>query len=181
MTACSENNLTLKRVIYGYIAYLIISAAFARKALVFLRNELGVRPVRGIPWFLFAATLAVVVIFILKQRIPWLRLLLVLLSFLGIYFYMKTMHISEERIHIFQYGLLGFLLVILNREKPWWVVLILSVAIVVGVAGADELFQAFLPDRVGDIRVGGFGFLGGVWGILIAGLVTRKKNPLSEV
>jgi glycopeptide antibiotics resistance protein len=175
-----EKGLMLKWFIYVYIAYLILSAAFARKGLAFLNRELGVHTVHDIPWTLFAMALALAIFFTWKHRIPWPGILFVLLSFLGTYFFMRTMHIPEERIHIIHYGFLGFLLVILNREKPLKISFALSLVIVLAVSGADELFQAFLPYRVGELRDVGFGFVGGIWGTMVAALLTGKKRHHSK-
>ncbi len=168
--------MTLKRLLYFYIAYLILSAAFARKGLTWLTGLIGHPGIRNLSWVLLGGSLLLLILLFRKDRPPWPRILAVTLSFVGIFLFLKGMHKPEERIHIFQYGLLGYLLMATLREKSWKQALLLSLLIVLAVSGADELFQAFLPDRVGDIRDVGFGCLGGTWGIVVASL-TLKRGP----
>ncbi|MBW1659676.1 MAG: VanZ family protein [Deltaproteobacteria bacterium] len=168
--------MTLRRFTYLYIAYLILSSAVARKGLEWLRGLIGAEKVHVIPWVFLGVALCLVVLIIRRNRISWPRILVVASTFVGIFLFLKGMRIPEERIHIFQYGLLGFLLVTSNREKSWKQTFVMAFFVVLLVAGADEVFQAFLPDRVGEIRDVGFGCLGGIWGILIAAL-TLKRGP----
>ena len=64
---------------------------------------------------------------------------------------------TEERLHFVTFGLFGFFS---KRLFPVWLAIL---AIVVWSAG-DELFQAWLPDRVGDWRDVGINIIAGIIG-----------------
>ena len=168
--------MTLKRFIAAYIAYLLLSAAFARKALVWLRGITGPNGIQVITWALLLGTLTLVFLLVRKNQVSWFRTFLILLTFAGIFLFLKGMRNPDERIHLFQYGLLGFLLVHARRDEPMWRTVGVALVIVLLVACADEAFQAFLPDRVGDIRDVGFGGLGGTWGATVAALATKVEQ-----
>lgn len=62
------------------------------------------------------------------------------------------MEITEERIHVIKYGILGFLLA-RDISKPTYIntfIVAFCAGLFVGIV--DELFQWILPSRVGDIR-----------------------------
>ncbi len=172
--------MTLKRFIYLYIIALVLSAAVARQGLAWLTGILGPSTVQMIPWILLAGTLISLVVLVGKGRISLLRGAFILLSFAGIFLFLKTMRNPDERIHIFQYGLLGFLLMVQFQRKSWEQAVGLTLLIVLLVACADELFQVFLPNRVGDLRDVGFGCVGGAWGLFLAGLLFRQSRPSQE-
>jgi VanZ family protein len=68
---------------------------------------------------------------------------------------------SEERLHFFTFGLFGFLS---KRLLPTW----LAIVSIITWSGGDELFQAWLPDRVGDWRDVGMNVVASIIGISIA-------------
>lgn len=70
----------------------------------------------------------------------------------------------EERLHFVTFGVFGFYS---KRLFPAWLALLV---VVVGSTG-DELFQAWLPDRVGDWRDVGINIVAGVIGL---GFAWRK-------
>ena len=64
---------------------------------------------------------------------------------------------TEERLHFVTFGLFGFFS---KRLFPVWLAIL---AIVIFSTG-DELFQAWLPDRVGDLRDVGINIIAGIIG-----------------
>ncbi len=179
MPCGSEKTVILKRFIVAYIAYLILSAAIARRVLGWLERLIGASGVHQISWFLLAGAAGLFLFLVRKNRVSPSRLLMAALSFAGIVLFLKGMRVPEERVHIFQYGLLGFLVATACRERGWKQAVGAALLVVFLVSGADELFQAFLPDRVGDIRDVGFGCLGGGWGAFLSALLRKKssRNP----
>jgi VanZ family protein len=78
------------------------------------------------------------------------------------------MKIPIERIHILEYGILGWFAGrdLVGKEKKIWGILL--ALIFVGLIGVlDEVFQAILPYRYFDLRDVGFNELGGVWGVVM--------------
>lgn len=76
---------------------------------------------------------------------------------------------TEERLHFVTFGLFGFLS---RRLFPTWSAVIVSLAW----AGGDELFQAWLPDRVGDWRDVGMNTVAAVMGMGLAWLGKLKPS-----
>jgi len=77
---------------------------------------------------------------------------------------------TEERLHFVTFGLFGFFS---KRLFPVWLALL---AIFIGSAG-DELFQAWLPDRVGDWRDVGINIIAGTVGFGFAWAGSVKPPP----
>lgn len=167
--------MTLNRLIWVYIAYLLMSATFARKVLKCLTALFGPRMVQGIPWVLLIVILILFMLLTMKRKLSCTHLFAALLTFIGIFLFLKMMHNPDERIHIFQYGLLGFIVALDKRHGSLKHALLFALLIAFLVSCADELFQFFLPNRVGDIRDVGFGFIGGAWGALLA-VLTAPRN-----
>ena len=177
----TENKyLRIRRVIGGYILCLLISTTFARQVLEALTHLVGEPVVRKIPWILFGV-LAVAGLFwgAVKQRVRVGRVLLALLPSVAVFLFLKGMQNPDERIHIFQYGLLGALVIYDLRGKTFWRAFGVALGIVFLTACADELFQAFLPYRVGDPRDVGFGLVGGAWGALQLWTLSRVSNKMN--
>ena len=76
---------------------------------------------------------------------------------------------TEERLHFVTFGLFGFLC---RRLFPLWAASIVMLLW----AGGDELFQAWLPDRVGDWRDVGMNTLAGAIGLGVAWLGSRYSQ-----
>lgn len=77
---------------------------------------------------------------------------------------------TEERLHFVTFGLFGFFS---KRLLPAWLAIL---AIIVWSSG-DELFQAWLPDRVGDWRDVGINITAGVIGFAFACAGPVKNSP----
>ena len=79
---------------------------------------------------------------------------------------------AEERMHFVTFGLFGFLSLRLFPAS-------LAVLVTLIWSGGDELFQAWLPDRVGDWRDVRMNALAGAIGITLAWLGARTKPEKS--
>ena len=82
--------------------------------------------------------------------------------------YRYELKIPAERIHILEYGLLGWLagrdLIKTNKKTKGSILACLMIGMV-GIL--DEVFQAVLPYRYFDMRDIMFNSLGGSWGIVL--------------
>jgi len=65
---------------------------------------------------------------------------------------------TEERLHFVTFGLFGFFS---KRLFPTW----LAILAILVLSSGDELFQAWLPDRVGDWRDVGINITAGIIGL----------------
>jgi VanZ family protein len=107
-------------------------------------------------------------IFIIKKNFNWIKILTVVTMLIIGLILCWQIKIPQERIHILEYAVLGWLLVKdLNRKnrriKAFFTACIYC--IIVGIL--DELLQAILPYRVFDWRDIIFNGLGGGWGIIL--------------
>ena len=117
---------------------------------------------------ILASTGLAFLIFTIRNHAGWVKtcvLILILIAGLALAWQMR---IPVERIHILEYGVLGWFagrdLIIKNR-KIRGVILVCILVAVVGIL--DEAFQAILPYRYFDLRDIGFNSLGGAWGVIL--------------
>ena len=153
----SSVNVKVSSVTVVCILYIIISASFMRYVLNFLRSNLGNSRLEIVIWIFFGLAALVLFYFIWKNVIRgenFIRFLLVLIVIAGVVYHASTMGIIEERIHLVQFGILGFLLTKDNFSKDIMWTVIIAVAGCLFVAALDEIFQYYLPTRVGDIKIG---------------------------
>jgi len=91
---------------------------------------------------------------------------------MAVFLFSLQLPLFEERIHLLQYGLVGFLWTnaFFYYQKPNSLLLPIIGGCFAGLATAclDEAIQAILPYRVGDLRDVGFDFIG-----CVAGVATR--------
>jgi len=101
-----------------------------------------------------------VALYVLRLKPPILSILL-LIPILGAYgvLFLK-MKIPVERIHLLEYGLLGFMLTGVLNDR--W-----RAGRSAGAGYVDEAIQYFLPNRVYDLRDVGFNALAGFSGIVV--------------
>ena len=92
--------------------------------------------------------------------------------------------VPAERTHLFEYALVAVLIhqALLERQRnggsirtPW----LTAIGVTAALGTVDELIQAFIPDRVFDIRDVGFNALAAVVAVLAGVLVgwSRRRRP----
>ena len=81
-----------------------------------------------------------------------------------------VLHQTEERLHFATFGLFGFFS---KRLFPIW----LAILVILVLSSGDELFQAWLPDRVGDWRDVGINITAGIIGLGFAWAGSAKDPP----
>lgn len=105
-----------------------------------------------------------------RHLTPLIAAIALVLIFIGITSFVPR---AEERMHFITFGLFGFLSLRLFPPS-------LAVLVTLIWSGGDELFQAWLPDRVGDWRDVGMNTMAGTVGIILAWLGTWTK-PVKTV
>jgi len=167
-------NLSKATIIFGL--FIVISASFMKQVLDFFYASIGKQAT------VLALGVSFVVIFaVLFWRIMGLKtanyrkLLFLIVLALGLYF-SWSLKIVAERIHILEYGLLGYLASqdLFKNKFNFKSVLFIFITLAI-FAFLDEGFQYFLPYRVYDLRDIVFNLAGGSWGI---GLFLIKKQGL---
>ena len=166
--------MRISRITISFGLLIVLSASFARPLLFYFFEKLGVAQTEIALGLFFILLSCLSTIYIFKQALPAYRKLSFLLLFVpGLILTMKI-PIFAERIHILEYGLLGWLAMNDNLKAGLRLRFIVSsLLIVLFFSALDEEFQFFLPQRVSDLQDVFLNFLGGSWGI---GLFLLKKH-----
>jgi hypothetical protein len=168
----------------AFSIYIIISSSFMRYV---QRNikQLFINIDFRLEYFILALFLSAaiyIITFIIIRKL-YISIIPSALTVAAIISYSMTMDIVEERIHLLQFGALGFLIAYDNAKFDKISGLLYSLIWCFLIPVIDEVFQYFLPARVGDYRDILFGFIGGLGGILlyfsfnIGNLSARRANP----
>ncbi len=127
-------------------------------------------------WIIFFIFGIILIIYLIKLEINFLRLILAIILFgLGILYAFTMNKFISERIHLIYFGIIGFLFTKDNLEESNLITIIYTIIWAMLIATLDEIFQSFLPKRVGDVRDIMFGTLGGLWGSIIY-IILKIKN-----
>ncbi len=157
--------INISKLTLSISIFIILSASFMRQLLDFIRHFAGdnFSLFRDGIIFLFGLGL---LFFVINKTTTRMRLFLQLVMFGAAIILLTQMKLAIERIHIIEYGLLGYLiardLLKAKRTLPGIIIACLF-ACCVGII--DELFQAILPYRFYDTRDIMFNSMGGLWGI----------------
>lgn len=161
----------------GLAGYIVLSSAYNRQLMGFLEEFIGGRGFNALVFGVLIAAGTAVLIYSLKKIARakfWVLVILLVLAFVAAVF----MKITAERVHILEYGLLGWLCCRdSGRSGPplraaVWAAL---AATLVGVA--DELFQKALPYRVCDVRDMITNALSAFWGTAVYYFVVARRKP----
>ena len=161
-----------------WVAYLLISPVFMRQVLNFILKFLGRNELAVIFWALFLLGGGVASFCLYKSR-PSLRRIFL---FSGVFavglFYASQVKVVEERMHLINFGLLGWLIVkdIGRLEKG---VMGIGTALLccIFVAALEETLQLWIPDRMATIQDVLLGVVGSFWGISLFFSSHEPDNP----
>ncbi len=147
-----------------FSASIWIFSLFARSLVDILRNSVGTPGISAILWLL-ATTVAIYLIN--KARKLGLKQILLLTIFLSLTaLYLSTFRIIEERLHVIKFGTLAILICNDNHKLKIPYSLLSGFLLSSLVGAIDEIWQSFIPGRVGDLRDIGFNMIGALWGTL---------------
>jgi len=150
----------------GYTLLIYVTLPFMRGWLNFLRKFFGNSGFSGfVNFFLLLVFLAV--LFFLRKSLKKIFIFVLISSVFFVF--VKNLEIPEERIHFFEYALLGFLFAdacfstFVEEKKKILFALLISIS-----AGiVDELLQGILPTRYFDWRDILFNAVAGTGGVFI--------------
>lgn len=128
-------------------------------------------------WIIFGIFGILLTAYLLKNDISFLRIFFFFIIFdLGVLYALTINKFVSERIHLIYYCIIGILFAKDNFQGKKVLSVIYSLIFACLVATIDEIFQFFLPYRVGDIRDVIFDTLGGLWGGLIYIIINAKDE-----
>lgn len=159
--------MKLSKLTIGYGLYIIISASFITKVWTFLEKLVGLNNKE----ILRIATLVIfsvlIFIYILKLRRGFLKLFANFLVFSLALIFSWWQPYFPEKLHVFEYGLLGWLATRdLNKDKISINGILLAVLFASLIGALDEGFQRLLPYRVGEIRDAITNVISGSFGVV---------------
>ena len=158
--------------------FIIASASFMRQIMNFVKiytGELGsiffINLLIVVPVFIF-------LLFLLKKTPSLIKTSLISLTLIAGAVFALRMRIPAEKVHILEYGILGWLAMRdLQRPDNVLKTALLAVLFCIFVGSLDEIFQWVLPYRYFDLRDIGFNGLGGAWGVLLY-ILANDLTPL---
>ena len=157
-----------KYIVPLYVLFIYGTLYDARKFWNFLKQIAALSQLNIIFYAIAVALALVLVVYLVRKfkRKELLRRLAALLFFaliLAVYF--PQFNAIEERIHIFEYGLLAILLLwaYFPATKKWDYFYVMAIGFFIG--WGDEFIQYFLPNRVYDLRDVIMNFLGVLFGM----------------
>ncbi len=162
-----RKKIEFKILFFGYVIFLFLSLPFAGPFARYLRKEVFGPDLMGKIVIIFLFIVFLITLFFIFKNKGFKKFLIsfLILLFLFIFsFYVKT---PEEKLHLFEYFLLG-ILCYKSFKNPFLIIfLIFTIAL------ADEFVQYLLPMRYGDLKDVLSNIIGGGAGFLIC-IVFKK-------
>ena len=175
----SKKNILHKdwRWVIIYTLFLYASLPFGRSVLTLLKNLMG----SGLGLCVNLLLVLIGVIFLasllFNRTRTWYQVGTFVSISLVMAFLVGKIEIPEERIHLLQYGGLGYLTLSSLQCYPTnFLIYSSAFGFVLLVGCGDELIQWLLPNRVFDLRDILFNILGGVGGIVIQANTGSQKH-----
>ena len=148
--------------------FIIVSASFMSQLLDFIRAHIGEFSLTILIGLILIGTGLAFLIFTIRENPDLIRVSATILILIVGLVLAWQIRLLAERIHILEYGILGWFAGrdLIKREKRVRGIILAGIfSALIGVF--DEAFQAILPYRFFDLRDIGFNTLGGVWGVIL--------------
>ena len=155
--------------------FIIISASFMRQLMDYVRYYIGNSGVNVLLGFIIGAAALTFLIFIIKTSPDQITTLVIIILLTIGFFLVWQIKIPEERIHILEYSILGWLVSrdIIGKNKTISnIIYVLLFIVMIGIL--DEGFQRILPYRYFECRDILLNSFGGIWGINLYLLYKRR-------
>ena len=177
-----SKGVSLSKLTCFFGIYIVVSASFMRQVQNWLYVSLGQKNVFLIYNVLFALVVYAVLIYVFRNRLAWTRILLVVGIFGLAWNLVMRQPFLTEQVHVLTYGILGALAArdLVRQNAIFVKVVVFSIIVVTVVSFFDELFQALLSYRSGDIRDVVTNILGGSLGVLLSTDLLYKKRSRPE-
>ncbi len=145
---------SFSKLTIGLAIYIVISASFMLQAWKFLVGTIGNEAIKFIFFSLFFLVALSYMAYIFRRKIPVFRIALSILIFAFAYMLILNQPYFTEKIHVLEYGILGYLAFrdLSKRYKKIFKNILLAIFFISAIGTLDETFQKFLPYRVGEIR-----------------------------
>jgi len=159
--------MRISKLTFIFGLFIIVSAAFMGQVGNFISEKLGKSYFEVLIGIIFLLSAAGLIRYLKRAGLGKAKLAIFLVVFVAGFLFAWHLDILVERIHLLEYGLLGWLAFRdgLRVEKGIIKASIFSAFFILAVSIVDETFQWWLPYRVGDVRDVVFNEVGGLWGM----------------
>jgi len=144
---------------------IILSSVFMRQVLNFFLKFANRRQLS----YTMAALLIIggfTLLLLLVRKKAWYQLSLMVVMLVAVGFVSKTIPLPEERFHLLEFFLVGYLAAYDGRKRMMWQRVFFALLFSLAVPALDEGLQAFIPWRVADMKDVFYGFSGACAGVL---------------
>lgn len=167
----------LSKITLAFAIYIIISASFILQIRNFLINILG----QEIVDIVFIAISLLIVSLYLVYTYQRAHIFVVILSsfiFILAYFLIQAQPFFAEKIHVLEYGILGYLAFydLSKKDRKIYQYIFQAIIFVFLIGVIDEVFQGILPYRFGDVRDVLTNIVSGFLGIVLRTVLTVFKK-----
>lgn len=150
--------------------FIVISAAFMQQVRNWLFGLFGKAAMEGALQLSFALLILLIVRYAVVKRAGLLRIASLSVLCVLAYLFSSWQPYFSERTHVVTYGLLGYCAAkdfLRTRRCVEWKRIASALIFAAVISGLDELFQAALPYRVGDVRDFFTNIVSSVFGVCI--------------
>jgi len=152
----------LSRASLALALAILVSSTFTRHIVNWARATIGRSGISLVLWI--PALVGAVVVVRWFATLGRARTLLAVVAIALTAWYLSTFDVVEERVHFFKFALLAFLACRDNRDRGATRALVTGAVFALLIGALDEVFQHYIPGRVGDPRDILFDAIGGAWG-----------------
>jgi hypothetical protein len=159
--------MKISKVTFIFGLFIIVSAAFMGQIGRFISEKLGKPYFEILIGILFLLAATGLILYLKRTGLGKIKFPVFLTVFMAGFLFAWHLDILVERMHLLEYGLLGWLAIrdTLRKKKGIVKASIFSALFILGISIVDEAFQWWLPYRVGDTRDVVFNEVGGLWGM----------------
>jgi hypothetical protein len=170
--------MKLSKLTIGFGIYLIVSASYMTQVWDFTNKIFGQDAVKIICFNLFFASIIAYFVFLYKSNAGLFKSLAGFLILLLTFYFAWLQSLYGEKMHVLEYGLLGFLAAKdLFKSRFALKALLYSLLFVILISSFDEIFQKLLPYRFGEIKDAVVNIISGIFGIILF-LITKNNDTV---
>lgn len=149
------NNNLFSWVTIAFAAYIVISAAFIQQVWQFLSKIIGESNLELISISICLLVGMHVLLYFIKLHLKDLRIIVSIFLLISAFLFSWKQPYFVEKLHVLEYGILGWLVAKDLRRIPYLEnkkIILYSIIFILIAGTVDEIFQSFLPYRVGEVR-----------------------------
>ncbi|NQT23346.1 MAG: VanZ family protein [Candidatus Omnitrophica bacterium] len=168
----------ISKITIALAVFIVVSASFMLQLRTFLAETFGEEVLRLAFYYFLAASVICYCIYKLYRKLPVHKLIWSIIIFVIAYLLMSRQEYFSEKIHILEYGVLGFLALkdLFKGNRPFLMNIVFALFFIALVGVLDEGFQWVLPYREFEVKDIITNILSGFLGMLqLTILISRKK------